>query len=91
MSKFTLQLNQSYYGLQISQIMTKDVYSKPCQTSKMEYWTKTLMAFSHWLFSQKKSMLDVWQGFKYAPGLLKLLCCGSKNDTQEGWYLPNWL
>ena len=27
-------------------------------------------------------MLDVRQGFKYAPGLLKLLCCGSKNDTQ---------
>ena len=31
------------------------------------------------MFSQKKSMLDVWQGFQYAPGLLKLLCCGTKN------------
>ena len=38
---------------QIFQIMTKDVYSEPCQTSKMECWTKKLMAFSHWLFSQK--------------------------------------
>ena len=39
--------------------------------------------------SVKHSILDVWQGSDYASGLLKLLCCGSKRDTPENWYMPN--
>ena len=39
----------------------------------------------------KHFILDVWQGSEYASGLFKLFCRGSKRDTQEGWYMPNWL
>ena len=39
----------------------------------------------------KHSMLAVWQGSKYSSGLFKLLCCGSKRDTQEGLFMPKWL
>ena len=38
--------------------------------------------------SAKHSILDVWQGSDCASGLLKLLCCGSKRDKQENWYMP---
>ena len=40
-----------------------------------------LMAFSHCLFSQKNSILDVWQGSEYASALLMLLCPRSKRDN----------
>ena len=39
----------------------------------------------------KHSILDIWQGSKYAFSLLMLLCCGSKRNTQEGCYVPDSL
>ena len=39
----------------------------------------------------KNSILDVWNGSEYVSGLPKLFCCGSKRDTQERWYMLNWL
>ena len=40
----------------------------------------------------KNSILGICQGSEYASGLLKLTSHSSTIvDTQEGWYMPNWL
>ena len=55
-----------------------DAYSENCQTSKMECLTKTVNSFYPLTISAKHFILDIWQGSAYVPGLLKLLCSGSK-------------
>ena len=40
--------------------LTTVAYSEPCQTSKMECFAKMME------FLRKRSILDVWQGPKYA-------------------------
>ena len=53
-------------------------------------FNKKVNGFCPLTIFEKHSVLDGWQGSEYASRLLELLCCGSKRDTWEGWYMPNW-
>ena len=57
----------------------------------MEYLMKKVNNFYSFTIFAKNSILDIWQGSEYASELPKLFCSGSKRDTEEYWYKPNWL
>ena len=46
--------------LTLNRYLSIEAYSEPCQTSKMELFKKIVNIFA------KRSILDVWQGSKYA-------------------------
>ena len=60
-------------------------------SSKMECLSTKVNRFEPLTIFAKHSILDVWQGSQYAPGLLKLFCRVSKRDKRAGWYMPAWL
>ena len=43
-----------------------DIYSEPCQTSKMERVAKIVNGFQQFIIFEKCSILDVCQGSKYS-------------------------
>ena len=43
-----------------------EAYSEPCQTSKMEVFTKIVNGFSFLTIFAKSSILDVWQDSEFA-------------------------
>ena len=57
---------------QNNKLQIRNAYSESSQTSKMKCLTKKVKGFSHWPFSQKNFILDIWQGSEYASGLFKL-------------------
>ena len=60
------------------------MYLEPCQASKIERLIKKVNRFKPLTIFTKQSILDVWQGFGYVSGSLKLFCHGFKRDTREG-------
>ena len=77
MSKFTLQIFRN------NELQIKEAYSELCQTSKMEYLTKTVNGFQLLTIFAKHSILGVRQGSEYDSRFIKLFCWGSKRDTRE--------
>ena len=49
-------------------IQSLGVCSEQGQTSKMEYFAKVVNGWKPLTISLKSSILDVWQGAKYASG-----------------------
>ena len=43
-----------------------EAYSEPCQTSKMDCFVKIVISLNLLTFFVRHSILDVWQGSKYA-------------------------
>ena len=46
-----------------------DMYSKPCQTSKMEQFAKAVNSFQPLTIFTKRSISDVWQGSEYVSDI----------------------
>ena len=46
-----------------------DMYSKLCQTSKMERFAKTVSSFQPLTIFTKRSISDVWQGSEYVSDI----------------------
>ena len=51
-----------------------DAYSEPCQTFKMELFTKVINEWKLLTILEKKIMLDVWQGSEYLSAECKVNC-----------------
>ena len=43
-----------------------EVYSEPCQTSKIEHFVKIVNDFQPLSIFAKRSILDIWEGCEYA-------------------------
>ena len=43
-----------------------EVYSEPCQTSKIEHFVKIVNDFQPLSIFVKRSILDIWEGCEYA-------------------------
>ena len=46
-----------------------DMYSKPCQASKMERFAKTVSSFQPLTIFTKRFISDVWQGSEYVSDI----------------------
>ena len=49
---------------------SEELYSQPCQTSKMERFGKIVNRFQRLTIFTKRSILDVLQGCEYASGMI---------------------
>ena len=56
-------------------------YSEPCQTSKMERFTKIVNCLKSLTIFVKRSILDVWQGSEYAYAIY---CIKMISKTRKG-------
>ena len=59
-----------------------EAYSEPCQTSKMEVFTKIVNGFSFLTIFAKSSILDVWQDSEFASE--------ANNDLRKKLILAVW-
>ena len=50
-----------------------EVYSQPCETSKMERFAKIVHGWKQLTVLAKCAIIDVWQGFEYASDTLSLM------------------
>ena len=75
MSKFILQLNKCYYGLQFMQTMSGRLQRHIQNSVKQLRWNVYKNSLQLWAadYFCKDSILYVWQGSEYASGLLALL------------------
>lgn len=59
-------------------------YSEPCHTSKMKNFVKSINGFPQLIVFDTNSILDIWQGFDYVPGLniSDIKICKNKNQQR---------
>ena len=77
-----------FEDLLIRKLKETEAYLEPCETSKIEFFcckiVKESKLASRWLFSQKISIVDVWQGSKYASQkFYHIVCIGVSNPLKN--------
>ena len=59
---FIKSVNGDRWNVKIGNSSVTEVYSEPCQISKMELYAQIVNGFQPLTIIEKSSILDVWQG-----------------------------